>query len=161
MWLKADGFVDMVKQWWSSYQFQGPLSFILARKLKALKPDLRTWNEQVFGNVVSQKKSLLEELHVLDSLGEERALDDEEKLRKTYAIGEVEKVTLMKEISWRQKSRVLWLKDGDKRTKFFHQEANSNRRDNFIESLSVNGSVSFNQSAIRDHIVHFYDSLFS
>jgi len=103
----------------------------------------------------------LEELCVLDGSKEERVIDVEEKLRNTYVIGELEKVTLMEEISRRQKSRVLWLKDGDKRTKFFHQEANSNRRDNFIESLSVNGSVSFNQSAIRDHIVHFYDSLFS
>jgi hypothetical protein len=48
-------------------------SFILARKLKALKVDLRTWNEQVFGNVESKKKSLLEELHVLDGLEEERS----------------------------------------------------------------------------------------
>jgi hypothetical protein len=45
------------------------------------------------------------------------------------------------EISWRQKSRALWLKGGDKCTKFFHRVANSNRRSNSIESLSVNGSI--------------------
>jgi hypothetical protein len=32
-----------------------------------------------------------------------------------------------KEISWKQKSRVLLLKKGDKCTKFFHRIANSNR----------------------------------
>jgi hypothetical protein len=57
MWLKAEGFVDRVKQWWTSYHFQGSPSFILARKLKALKVDLRVWNEQVFGNVENQKES--------------------------------------------------------------------------------------------------------
>jgi len=31
-------------------------SFILACKLKALKIDLKNWNEEVFGNVVKQKK---------------------------------------------------------------------------------------------------------
>jgi len=49
---------------------------------------------------------------------------------------------MQEEVSWRQKSRVLWLKEGDKCTKFFHWIANSNRRFNAIESLSVNGSIS-------------------
>jgi hypothetical protein len=74
---------------------------------------------------------------------------------------QLEKATLLEEISWRQKSRALWLKEGDKCTKFFHRVANSNRRNNSIEALSVNGSVSSDQSAIREHIVQYYDSLFS
>jgi hypothetical protein len=41
MWLKADGFVGMVKQWWDSYSFQGAPSYVLACKLKALKQDLK------------------------------------------------------------------------------------------------------------------------
>jgi hypothetical protein len=43
----------------------------------------------------------LEELRVLDGSEEERVLDDEEKLRKTYVIGELAKATLLEEISWR------------------------------------------------------------
>jgi hypothetical protein len=62
MWLKSEGFVDRVKQWWTSYCFQASPSFILARKLKVVKANLRVWNEKVFGNVERQKKLLLEEL---------------------------------------------------------------------------------------------------
>jgi hypothetical protein len=47
--------VDRVRQWWSSYHFQGSSSFILPRKLKALKANLRILNEQVFDNVESHK----------------------------------------------------------------------------------------------------------
>jgi hypothetical protein len=47
MWLKVEGFVDRVRQWWLSYHFRGSPSFILAKKLKALKADLKSWNEQV------------------------------------------------------------------------------------------------------------------
>jgi len=36
MWLKAKGFVGLVKQWWDSYSFQGMPSFGLACKHKAL-----------------------------------------------------------------------------------------------------------------------------
>jgi hypothetical protein len=56
MWLKVEGFVALVKQWWDSYLFQGTASFVLSRKLKALKLDLRKWNKEVFGNV-DRKKS--------------------------------------------------------------------------------------------------------
>jgi hypothetical protein len=45
MWLKYEGFVEQVKKWWLSYEFSGLPSFILANKLKALKTDLKKWNE--------------------------------------------------------------------------------------------------------------------
>jgi hypothetical protein len=45
MWLKDEGFVDKVRPWWASYTFQGSPSFVLAKKLKALKVDLKLWNE--------------------------------------------------------------------------------------------------------------------
>jgi hypothetical protein len=57
--------------------------------------------------------------------------------------------------------RVLWLREGDKCTTFFHRVANSNRRNNSIEQLEVNDIVSSNQSEIRDHIVQFYDNMFT
>ena len=51
MWLKADDFVDRVKRWWESYNFNGSPSFILAHKLKALKLDLQRWNADEFGDI--------------------------------------------------------------------------------------------------------------
>jgi hypothetical protein len=68
-----------------------------------------------------------------------RGLDSESLLRRNSIASELERTILQEEISWRQKSKVLWLKAGDKCTKFFHQIANSNIRSNSIESLSVNG----------------------
>jgi hypothetical protein len=67
----------------------------------------------------------------------------------------------MEEVSWRQKSRILWLKEGDKCTKYFHSMANSRRRYNTIDSLMIDGTLSNNQVEISDHIVKFYQKLFS
>jgi hypothetical protein len=51
MWLKEEGFVDKIRGWWESYNYQGTPSFIFAKKLKALKGDIINWNKTVFGNV--------------------------------------------------------------------------------------------------------------
>ena len=56
MWLRVENFVDKVKAWWASYLFQGNPSFILAKKLAALKLDLKKWNEVEFGNVTFKKQ---------------------------------------------------------------------------------------------------------
>jgi hypothetical protein len=53
------------------------------------------------------------------------------------------------------------LREGDKCTEFFHRVANLNRRIYSIESLLVNGLVTWDQFEIREHIVHFYNILFT
>ena len=77
-------------------------------------------------------------------------------------LSNVERSTLMEEVSWRQKSRALWLRvGGDKCTKVFHRMANSNRRKNSIDSLLVDGSLSTDQVEINVHIVQFYSNLYT
>ena len=51
MWLKFEGFKDLLRVWSQSLHFYGSFSFILASKLKALKGILRVWNKEVFGRV--------------------------------------------------------------------------------------------------------------
>jgi len=113
------------------------------------------WNEQEFGNVESRKKMHMEELCALDRLEEQRGSTPEEKVRKCVVIRDLENSILQEEISWRQKFRVLWLKEGDKCTEFFHWVANSNRRSNSLESLSVNGFISSDQQLLWIVLLNF------
>ena len=65
----------------------------------------------------------------------------EETLELGRVRDELEKVTLMEEICWRQKSRVLCIREGDRSTKFFHHIANSHKRFNTIDRLMVDGEL--------------------
>ena len=60
-----------------------------------------------------------------------------------------------------QKSRVLCLREGDSNTKFFHGMANSNRRNNSIDNLNIDGVLTSDQEVIEDDIARFYKSLYS
>ena len=86
--------------------------------------DLKEWNE-VFGNIECNKSKLLDDLRELDAIEEVRALESVELAKKGEVSRELEACLLMEEVSWRQKSKILWLKEGDKCSKFFHSMANS------------------------------------
>ncbi|KAG6695250.1 hypothetical protein I3842_09G087800 [Carya illinoinensis] len=152
MWLQVEGFVDKVRRWWHSYYSEGTPSFVLASKLRTLKANLKMSNKEVVGNVEQQKKSLWEELQALES---ERNCEQSFS-RKNEVVLELERVLLLEEISWRQKSRVLWLKEGDQCTSFLD---NSHRRNNAIELLKADNSVLSSPDEIHEHAVQFYSSL--
>jgi hypothetical protein len=146
-------FGDLVKQWWNLYQCCGTPCFVLAYKLKRLKLDLKCWNKKVFGNVEVRKRSFLEEIQPHDLLEEERSLAKEEIVKRALMKAELEKVIHIQEVSWRQKSRVTWLKEGDQNMIFFHCLANSHSRNNFISILSIDGSDTSNQEVINDDTI--------
>ena len=85
----------------------------------------------------------------------------EEKLEQVNLHIDIEKLTLLEEISWRQKSRLLHLREGDSNTRFFHRMANSNRKNNGIESFMVNGSLSSDQGMDAYCITQFFMNLYS
>jgi hypothetical protein len=121
---------------------------------------LKTWNAKVFGNVERNNRKLFEELQAFNTIEGSRALVDGELLKKSEIVSELERCSLLDEVSWRQKSRVTWLK-GDKCTKFFHSIANSNRRYNSMDSLLIGDSISSDPAEIGKHMVQFYQDLFS
>jgi hypothetical protein len=160
MWLKADGFIERVCNWWGSYQFSGSSNFVFANKLKALKGDLKKWNEDEFGHVTMKKNILMDELRELDLVEETWPLSVKEKDKKELTSVGLDQLILMEEINWRQKSCALWLQKGDKNTKFFHRLANSHRNANSIGQLSIDGTLSSNEEEIRVHIASFYEHLY-
>ena len=98
-----------------------------------------------------KKIQLWSDLNALDAKEEVIVLSEEEKLEKARLQTEFKKTSLLEEISWRQKSRMLYLKE-----LFFHQMANSHRRNNAITNLKVDGVLTSDQKSIGVCIIRFY-----
>ena len=161
MWLKYEGFKDLQKGWWQGLNFRGSYSYVLAAKLKALKGILKVRNKEVFGNVGTKKAKALRRVSFWDNIEKERELSLAESEERVKARDYYKKWSLLEEISWRQKSRELWLKDGDRNTSFFHRMANSHRRRNALKNIRINDSWFTEDYAIQKGVVDAFQNLLS
>ena len=160
MWLKVEGFVDRVKHWWDGYSFAGSPSFILAQKLKVLKANLKKWNMEEFSDLAFKKNNLLTELMDLDAREELVGLSDEDQICHLQIKGDIEQLASLEEIPWRQKSRALYVKEGDNNTRFFHRLANSHRNASQTKRIEVDGVLYEDEPDVRSQLVFFYQGLF-
>ncbi|CAM8960612.1 unnamed protein product [Rhodiola kirilowii] len=69
---------------------------------------------------------------------------------------------LREELFWKQRSRVDWLREGDRNTRFFHQRASHRRKVNRIEKLmSSKGDWITEEGEICEVIVKYFEEIFS
>ncbi|KAG5605849.1 hypothetical protein H5410_027341 [Solanum commersonii] len=130
-----------------------------AQELKSLVA-FDEWKQEEGGNLGNQRRRLLEQLAELDTERVKRTLTVEETTKKAAVLLEYEELVKKDEVSWRQKSRVLWLKEGDEKTKFFHKMANAHRRYNNIDQLMIQGEVTQEKSRIEGEIIAYYKNMY-
>lgn len=94
-------------------------------KLKMLTQKLKEWSKSNFEELTKKKNRLLKELAEIDLILQSRDLTKDEMMVRATIVVELEELAKHEESKWRQKSRVLWLKGGDKNTRFFQDMGNS------------------------------------
>ena len=100
------------------------------------------------------KRNQLQQLEAIDGMVDKA--EDIKCLKK-----EINEVLLREEIMWKQRSRALWLKWGDRNTKFFHATASQRRRKNRIEGLqNQNGEWIDDQQGIENISLEYFVSIF-
>ncbi|RVW95180.1 LINE-1 retrotransposable element ORF2 protein [Vitis vinifera] len=106
--------------------FRGTASYRLAAKTKELKQKLKVWNREVFGNLEGNKRAALQQVDYWD------------------------------ESHWRQLSREVWLKEGDKNTGFFHRMANAHRNNNTLDKVKIDGVWLEEDQEVREGIANAF-----
>ena len=102
----------------------------------------------------------MEALKLLDAKEGEYGLSEMDIGERAVLRSQIQNLLSLEEVSWRQKSRMLCIKEGDKNTKFFHKVANSRRRYNQISMLEVDGVIYEDESEMADQVVQFYKNLY-
>ncbi|KAL7240263.1 hypothetical protein ACSBR2_006012 [Camellia fascicularis] len=140
-WASHPNFLRVVKEAWSRCALQGWAGYKVSLKFKEVKASLKQWNKEEFGNL-NDKLSLIEDqLHFIDLLQERNTLSDNDMQIKRILKSEYWKILRLIKITWLQKSRQIWFKEGDKNSKICHMVASSRQRKNSFGSLNLNGST--------------------
>lgn len=122
---------------------------------------LTAWNCDTFGNIFKRKRRLQRRLDgvviLLDTKISVGLLKVESRLKREWA-----DTLLQVEQLWMQKSRIDWLRLGDKNTKFFHTATLVRRARNKVERLqNEDGSWVTDNEVMKNMAVHYYEELFS
>jgi hypothetical protein len=95
----------------------------------------------------------------LETARDRRALSTmEESLHQELKLKSLGLASLRHTIAW-QESRLLWLKEGDAPTQFFHAHVNAHRRKQFIRSLQQDGQVVTQEEHKADIAFNFFNEL--
>ncbi|XP_030479441.1 uncharacterized protein LOC115696692 [Cannabis sativa] len=88
--------------------------------------------------------------------------DEASVLNYKNAEARFQEVLIKKEIFWRQRSKQLWLKEGDQNSKYFHAMATSRRRNNSIQRLKNDQGMWIDwDNNLSGLMVDYFSKLFS
>jgi hypothetical protein len=114
----------------------------LIRKLQDLKTFTKIWNKE---QKVFQRLNLLSIEANIKKISENLSSDfNDQGAKDTLAFSlETERLAILKkeEQLWWMRSRALWLAEGDKNTRFFHNTASRNRIKKFIWEIEKEDGV--------------------
>ena len=114
---------ETLRTWWDGVSMEGTESYVLMKKLKVQKGLLKNWNMEVFGNLTVNKNEAFRLVSHWDLVENSSRLTLVEMERRQEARDNYRNWDALEEISCRQKSREVWVKEGDRNTRFFHKMA--------------------------------------
>eukprot|EP00253_Pinus_taeda_P015128 PITA_15128 len=149
-WIEHPNFLTMVEKWrLEPLDEEGSKMFNLQKKLKNIKLKLKDWNKTVFGNIFQEKAIIEQKLEQIHKDGVAGCRDEETCEQEKELTQQWHNRCKQEESLWKQKSRILLLKEGEQNTKFFHRLAMDYRSANkILELKNSEGEILRNHNEI-------------
>jgi hypothetical protein len=158
-WPKLPRSLEVVSQNWDA-----PVSTICSvecvfLKLQRLNKGLQGWSKRKVGNVRLQLAMAKEILHHLGIARDFRGLLAGEDWLRQKLKQHCLSLSFLERTIARLRSRILYLREGDANTSFFHQQARYRKRKNFIGKLQVGDLSLTAQEDKQQAALDFFDNL--
>ncbi|XP_026378866.1 uncharacterized protein LOC113273346 [Papaver somniferum] len=113
------------KKWWNSLDniYIASSGYELAKKLQALKGKIRDLNRNVIGKINHKCEQNYLLIQWLDQKIDEDDISENDVITHDNLMLESENLDDMKEQFWRDKSRIQWNEEGDRKTNYYHRIA--------------------------------------
>lgn len=155
MWEREEGLGMVIEKAWQRRNPGSDLGAI-AHALKEVTSDLKSWSKTNFGQVTKQIEQLRKELERLER---NDPIHNRESIVETKSL--MDEMLYIEEMMWLQRSRISWLKDGDRNTKYFHRKAIWRAKKNRIKKLKrEDGSWCSEQASMQEMALDYFSSLF-
>ena len=152
-WFGKQGFYETVKGGWGRNTHHQHGDFV--EKIYRCRKAISAWKRSNPSNnekVIELLKAKLDQAQNEDSLSTEEELEIKWQLCAAYR---------EEKIFWRQKSRAIWLREGDRNTKYFHAKTKQRRARNRITKLKNSMGVWVEtEEGIEQLAVEYFEELF-
>lgn len=130
MWERMESLTDAIVDSWNNKEPAQDLSD-MSTKLADLQRSLNSWAKNNFGSIIKQIARLRIQL---ENLWKQHASIARDREIKAVSC-KLDELLHREEMMWRQRSRALWLREGDKNTKYFQRKASWCRKKKTISKL--------------------------
>ena len=129
-WIHDNGYNSIIEKAWNE-ETHGQAFVRLYKKQAATREALQKWNKEVFEHYQVRINQIMQNIAEIQKKPHS---NDNGRIEEELQVELLEWLART-EVLWKQKSRELWLKEGDRNTKFVHLSTIIRRRWNHIDAI--------------------------
>ena len=162
-WLQEEDYINLIRDIWSEDPADTELTVWdnLQAKMTRIKDATKRWESAKKLALKAELSNITQNICTIYSdMASTPPSEDTFTLLRDLGNRKKE-ILLMEEITWKLKSRITWLREGDQNTKFFHKLASDRRNRNAIwRIMKLDGTYAISNADIQAeayrHFSHFY-----